>query len=143
MSDTKEQIAILSGRYTIPHPAHAKTVRREAANYKRLIVYIVDSPDRPYPAAWVKEYLEMVCETCGNVEVRLDPCHFGYATKEDIARLPEYDVFLVVNPKVAIRLMSLGVNYKMIPRTEGYDASKVQEAVLAEGVRMWGQEQGK
>lgn len=131
-------VAILSGRYEIPHAAHVRTIRREAANYDRLIVYIVDRPGRPYPTAWAKELLEMACEVCGNVEFRMDPCHFGYATKEDIERLPAHDVFLCGNPKVAGRLMTMGVNVKMIEETPGYHTSDIESSILRQALTSWG-----
>ena len=134
------QIAILSGRYEIIHGGHVKTIRREAANYDRLIVYIVDRPDRPYPGVWAKELLEMACEPCGNVEFRLDACHFGYASKSDIERLPSHDVFLCGNPRVAGRLMSLGVKVKLIEETSGYSASDIEDGFLRQALTSWGKE---
>lgn len=133
-------VAILSGRYEIPHSAHVRTIRREAANYDRLIVYIVDRPGRPYPASWVKELLEMATETCGNVEFVLDQCHFGYATKSDIERLPSHDVFLCGNPRVAGRLMGLGVRVKLIEETPGYSASIIEDEFLRQALTGWAKE---
>jgi glycerol-3-phosphate cytidylyltransferase-like family protein len=128
---TFDQTAILSGRYELLHPGHVLTIRREAIRYRYLYVYVVDNPQCAIPSSWAHQLLQMATECLGNVQVLLNPCHFGRATKEDIDRLPHYDVFLSANPSVTEHLRSMGVNVREIERTPGYSSSDVIERIQA------------
>ena len=137
-------IAILSGRYVLCHPGHIKTIRREARRFDTLYVYIVDDPKGMVPSYWAKETIGFATKDLGNVIPILDPCHFGYATQDDIDRLPKYDVFLVAgNQQVYDQLQGLGVPVEMIPATEGYSSTDVKEGLLRDAVASWREREGK
>lgn len=122
------KIAILSGRYEILHAGHIKTIIREAKKYDKLYVYVVDNPKSPTPNLWVIELMNMLIPD--NVTIVLDKCHFAFATKEDIKKLPYHDVFLSANPIVTLNLKSLNVNVKSIYPTGQYSCTHIKTRIL-------------
>lgn len=133
-----QKIAILSGRYEIPHPGHFKTIIREAARFSRLYVYVVDKPANPYPTDWAIEMLKKCCAdeaVVGRDIVFIkDPRHFGKVTKEELADLPIHDVFLSANPTVTAHLRTLGENVEEIPITEGYSSSEIKDEFFSTSI---------
>jgi hypothetical protein len=108
-----------------------------------LYVYIVDNPNSLLPSTWAKEMIGFATKDLGNVIPILDPCHFGYATQDDIDRLPAHDVFLSANQDVSARLRSLGETVEDISLTEGYSSTDLQHRLLQEAVSSWRRGQGK
>lgn len=122
--------AILSGRYDIVHPGHIKTIRAQADRFVTLRVLIADYAERVYPASWARDMI-ILCTRDLQVYVDITPVHFGYATRADIERLPDHDVFLVGNPKVYEHLKQFSdlITLEMIDECPGYSASSVKEKI--------------
>lgn len=127
-------IAILSGRYEIVHPGHIKTIRREAALVDLLFVMVVDNPRAATPPEWTAELLRFCVQDLNNVQVLLDPAHFGRCTKEDLDRLPPYDVFLSANDAVTNHLRGLGVNVREINQTPGYSSTEIRNRIVEDAI---------
>ena len=130
------KIAILSGRYELVHPGHIQTIRREAARFRRLYVYVVDRKSAPIPSLWSAEILRW-CTMDIPVVICLSPVHFGRATKKDIGSLPKYDIFLSANPAVSAHLRSLGVPVKDISMTVGYSSTRLKICLLRDMISSW------
>jgi len=141
--ELKEKIAILSGRYELIHPGHVQTIRRFARLYKTLYVYIVDNPNSIIPIQWNKMLLDYCTIDFPNVITVLDSCHFGYATPDDIDRLPIYDDFLCGNKIVAEHLKTLGVRVVEFEESTGYSSTNLKEKILQDMVRDWREKTGK
>ena len=125
------EVAILSGRYELVHPGHVRTIRRLAGHYGFLFVYVVDNPKTAIPSKDNAELLSYCVRDLGNVEIVLDPCHFGYATQEDLDRLPAHEVFLCGNPAVAKHLRDLGETVVCFSLSPGYSSTERKEKILA------------
>lgn len=138
-----DKVAILSGRYELTHPGHIKTIRREARRFARLYVYIVDNPEGLIPSVWEKEMIDFCTIDMPTVITILDPCHFGFATQDDIDRLPAHDVFLSANPDVSERLRGLGESVEDISLTPGYSSTDLKEKLLQQAVKAWRRDTGK
>lgn len=135
--------AILSGRYVIVHPGHIATIRRFGQIYSKLYVYIVNDPGSPWPSQWSKQLIDYCTVDMSNVKTVLDFCHFGYATEEDLVRLPEYDDFLCGNSAVSEHLRSLGVHVVEFEPTPGYSSTQIKHNILKDAVEAWRMGQGK
>lgn len=129
--------AILSGRFEIVHGGHICTIRRFGRIYSRLYVYIVDNPSAIMPSTWSKELIDFCTLDMDSVITVLDQCHFGYASQDDIDRLPPFDDFLCGNHYVADHLKGMGVNVVDFEQTPGYSSTNIKEAILRQAIDAW------
>ena len=137
MARLNGKTAILSGRYEILHGGHVRTIRRFGKMYSNLYIYIVSNPDSIVPNQWTKELMDYCVIDLKNVIVVIDSCHFGYATQDDLERLPKYHDFLCGNPDVATHLRGLGVNVVEFEETSGYSSTQYKDKLLQEALTSW------
>lgn len=123
---------VLSGRYDVLHPGQVRSIEQYSYIFKFVHVLVWDGTPPPhkkrsYPPEWAVELLRMSLRHRPNVSIELSQTHFGHATKESLAELPEgYDVFLSGNNLVSCCMRALGVQVIDVSRTFGYDSSTVK-----------------
>ena len=129
MGLANNKIGILSGRFELLHPGHIHTIRRFGRWYRTLYVYIVDNPKLEPLINWNRQIIDYSTMDMESVITKLDPCHFGYATEDDIDRLPRYDDFLSCNKFVTSKLRALGVNVVEFERSAGYSSTEIRKII--------------
>lgn len=118
---------LTSGRMDPPHPGHYANIIKLAKEYDEVIVVVLDSPTRRYPICYCMDVLKCVFDALPlKVKFFVNKIHFGEITREELEKLPAFDVYSGGNLKVLKHLEDIGVNVKFIDRSYYYEASKIE-----------------
>lgn len=123
--DCDKRIALFSGRFDRPHLGHIIQIGRLAQRYKKVIVVVLNYCNSFYNIGDREKVLrESVGLLKGDVEVVVNTEHFAYITKEDLNRLPDFDVYCSGNTECLAHIKTLGYEIDEIERYPGYAATK-------------------
>jgi cytidyltransferase-like protein len=118
-----EKVVCLSGRYDPPHPGHITTLQRLGRRFKRVLVIVLNYPERKYPVDYVIQILEEILgNSVGTYEVFSNQDHFAKITKEQ-ADLFKFDVYAAGNLETLDHMQKLGYDILWTDRTWHYEAT--------------------
>ncbi len=118
---------LFSGRFNPVHLSHIRTIKRLANDYEKVIVCMLDYPNRFEPM----EDSYAVMEDCldgykGNFEVMINNVNLEHTTQEDMDTLPPFSVVGTGNPNVQANMDMLGIPWVHIERTPGYEGTDIR-----------------
>ncbi len=118
---------MFSGRFSPAHLSHIRTLQRIAEEYDKVIVCVLDYPNR-YEA--IQDTLEILRETLhrckGNFEIIINNVNLEHTTQEDMDTLPKYDAVGTGNPDVQANMDKLGIPWVHVERTPGYTGTDIR-----------------
>ena len=130
--DKTESVALISGRYDPVHIGHIVTIHRLAREFDRVIVVILDYPEREYPAKYVGQIMtEVLCGSRGSFDICVNNTHFGKITREELDEW-DFNVYVAGNMQVLKHIESMGYDVKWMDRAYHYEATNDR---IAEGVK--------
>ena len=121
----KSKIALISGKFDNVHPGHVVTILRLTARFDKVVVVVLNYPDQVFPIENRVQVFKDIFEHCNvNVDVMSNNEHFGFIKKEEVERLPKFDVYIAAeNYAVLEHMQKLGYTVENVPRYPGYTAT--------------------
>ena len=121
----KNKTALISGKFDNVHPGHIVTVLRLGSRYSKVIVVVLDYPDQVFDInERVQVFKDVLRYAKGNYEVISNKEHFGFIKKEEVERLPDFDVYIAAqNYSVLEHMQKIGYTVENVPRYPGYTAT--------------------
>lgn len=124
---TKNQIALFSGRFNVPHPGHFASIIRLADQFGRVKVVILDYPERTTTIDYaLKVFKEIFDHNKLNVSFHVSPIHFGFITRDEIEKFRPFDIYASGNMSVLVHVESIGIKTHYIERAYNYRASLME-----------------
>lgn len=117
--------ALISGKFDNVHPGHIATILRLGSRYSKVIVVVLDYPDQVFAVKGRVQVFKDVLEFAqGDYTVILNEEHFGFIKKEEVEKLPDFDVYIAAqNFPVLEHMQKLGYTVENVPRYPGYTAT--------------------
>jgi nicotinamide mononucleotide adenylyltransferase len=132
--------AVFSGRFDPPHIGHVLTIIRLLKRYDRVVVVVLDYPEREScPAAKAKEiFIEVLSSIRGNgiITVMVNNTHFGKITRSKYILLIDEccadaasTVYVSGNQQVIdhFKKEMKGLMFEFIDRSENYSGTDIRE----------------
>ena len=114
---------LFSGRMDPVHPGHIITIKRLLKKCQKVIVVMLDYPERRYPMAYCMDILKESLDGLP-VEVISNTVHFGKITKKQLSEY-DFEVYATGNLIVLRHIEKLGVKVMYCDRAYLYEASKI------------------
>ncbi len=117
---------LFSGRFDPPHPGHiAQIMRLEEKG--RVVVVILDYPERDYPIAYVIEIFKEILKK-HNVEIKANNDHFGEITREQLDKF-DCDLYAAGNLKVLKHIENIGFPVIYCERAYQYSSRNIKRVL--------------
>lgn len=118
--NVEDTVALLSGRFDVVHPGHIVTILRLLKKFSRVLVVMLDYPERRYPVCYCVDILQEIFEG-RPVEILVNNVHFGEITEDQLKDF-NFDVYAAGNLKVLRHIEKLGFDVIYTERSYLYDA---------------------
>jgi len=122
----QDKIALFSGRFDPPHSGHIVAIEDLMMRYLKVIV-VICSDSKYREATTGQECFKIMTHHFNRIlppiarnklEIIVYRQHFGFITKKQLSRLPEFDVYLAGNDNVRKHMKSLGYKTEDVPRSK-------------------------
>lgn len=113
---------LFSGRFDPPHIGHVITVARLASQFRRVLVYVLDYPEREYSMAYSLSVLREACAHMARVDICANSHHFGKISADDLRRY-RFDVYASGNDSCLKHIAGLGKKTLFVERAAGVSAT--------------------
>ena len=118
---------LFSGRFDPVHLSHIRTLQRIAREYDKVIVCVLDYPDRFEPINDTLKVLRDTLGCCfGNYDIMVNTVNLEHTTHEDMETLPAFDVIGTGNQAVFFNMTKLKIPVVAVKRTPEYNGTDIR-----------------
>ena len=123
MENSRDLTVLFSGRFDRPHIGHIASIQRLGKKYKKIIVVILDYPERKYCAKYALQMLEeILMNSVGKYEIVINKDHFAKISKESLNKY-SFDIYASGNHECLTHVSQLGYNVIFTERAYDYEAT--------------------